>query len=1578
MKLITRFSLFAVAMSLFFTANDMSAVAEDKQMFPDVWGRDNLEFVKEHISDGTFAWMDAYESLRAFCEKELASAPYTVMDKDLVPPSGDRHDYVSMGRYWWPDPEKPDGLPYVRRDGQSNPELEKLDRVRLGKMSGAVTRLALMYYLSGEEKYAVKAAELLDVWFLDEETRMNPSLTYGQYVPGHNGNKGRSEGIIDTYGFVEMLSGLYYLSASPAVTDEMLDGLRQWFSEYLDWMLTSKSGKGEHGAKNNHGVAYDIQVVAYAIFTGNTGVAEKFIADFPEKRIHAQIMPDGSQPRELARTTGFKYSVFNIGHFLDMCTLCGKDAADLFNDATDGDNSIAGAVRYMRQWLGRPQSEFPYQQITSWEDAQNALTWVLLRAAPLAGCPEYIRDFRQWCTSPASDLQRIIYGRNLTDVVAEGFGFAEGQLKVAVEASDSAAMASRLSGEGRPAVSPRTIEDGKLVMVPSRDWTSGFFPGELWYMYEYTGDSYWKTEAERFTANIEDQKTNAGTHDMGFKMYCSYGNGYRLTGDARYRDILLESAATLATRFNPNVGCIRSWDHGRDKWRYPVIIDNMMNLELLFWAFRETGDSTYYNIAVSHALTTIRNHFREDGSSWHVVDYDPDTGEVLKKQTHQGYNDDSAWARGQAWGLYGYTMCYRETGMKEFLEQAEKIASFMFSRSVPADGVFYWDYDDPKIPDVPRDASAAAVAASALYELSTYCPQLASDYRSRADRIVCSLNADYRAKAGGDYGFVLMHSTGAWNFEIDAPLVYADYYFLEALLRKRDIERASASAGLACSKQTLSEGWQFLREDVGSIWELVRPVPKGKPEEQPIWSEVTLPHTFNAEDAVDPDVNYYQGPGWYRTLIDVEPSWLDGRVLLEFEGAGQKTDVYVYMTKAGSHVGGYDKWYVDITDEVRDFLGSGESARFGGRIPLSIRCDNSKDAEMIPSSMSDFIIYGGLYRNVNLVSLPAVSAFSLKVDSVPDGDMAGGSSSISVEFLNPSGFWNADVDIVIKSPDGKTVVEDRKQDVRPYGTVHLGTYRIDDVSLWSPSEPSLYTVEVSVSTPAGTSSVSSRTGFRTILFEEKGPFILNGERLLLRGTHRHEDHAGTGAAMTPDVIRKEMQMIKDMGANFIRLGHYQQSDLVLDLCDSLGIMVWEEIPWCRGGLGGDAYKAQARRMLRNMIGQHYNHPSVILWGLGNENDWPGDFPSFSEDAIRDFMSELDSIAHSLDPSRYTSIRRCAFCSDIPDVYSPSVWAGWYSGAYRDYVSKTKAEFRKTDRMFHAEWGGDSHAGRNAEYIPDDLKTADKNGDWSETYIVKLFDWHLKEQEKMPWLTGAAFWTFKDFATPLRPLNPVPYVNQKGVVQRDLTPKESYYVFQSYWTDRPMMHIYGHDWPVRWGAEGEEKEVLVYSNCPEVELFLNGESLGVKRRKSQDFPAAGLHWDVVFQPGENTLRAVSADGAVEDEITLEYQTEKWGEPASVEIETVLEEDGQAVVHVQVVDSNGIPCLDEAGFFEFGIAGDGELVQNQGTVTGSRKVQARNGRGEIRIRTNGGFSCVSASYEGVKTTFDAIFPAEAGRN
>lgn len=332
------------------------------------------------------------------------------------------------------------------------------------------------------------------------------------------------------------------------------------------------------------------------------------------------------------------------------------------------------------------------------------------------------------------------------------------------------------------------------------DWRSGFFPGSVWYLYELTGDSTLVPLAEKYTEAIEEAKNLTYHHDIGFIINCSFGNGRRFVKSAEYDSVLVQAAKSLCTRFRPGAGIIQSWNVSPDSWQgqrgwtCPVIIDNMMNLELLFEATKITGDSSFYNVAVTHANTTLKEHFRPDGSCYHVIDYNPETGEVLHRNTGQGYADESAWSRGQAWAIYGYTMCYRETGDQRYLDQAVKTFNFMRNhKNMPADKVPYWDMDAPDVPNEPRDASTAAVMASALYEMSTYPTEDAASYKQYADEIMESLASDeYTARPGENGRFILKHSTGSLphNSEVDVPLNYADYYYLEALKRKRDIEKA--------------------------------------------------------------------------------------------------------------------------------------------------------------------------------------------------------------------------------------------------------------------------------------------------------------------------------------------------------------------------------------------------------------------------------------------------------------------------------------------------------------------------------------------------------------------------------------------------------------------------------------------------------------------------------------------------------------------------------------------------------------------------------------------------------------------
>ena len=325
-------------------------------------------------------------------------------------------------------------------------------------------------------------------------------------------------------------------------------------------------------------------------------------------------------------------------------------------------------------------------------------------------------------------------------------------------------------------------------------WCSGFYPGSLWYIYEYTQSDAVKLLAEKNTLKLDSIQYVTHDHDVGFQLNCSYGNGLRLTGNEDYRKVLYQGAKSLATRFNPLTGVIRSWDFvpkTRD-WKYPVIIDNMMNLELLFWATQATGDSTFYDIAVKHADTTLKNHFRADNSLYHGLNYNPETGEIKHYQGGQGFSEKSAWARGQAWGLYGYTLMYRFTKERKYLEQAIKIAEFTLNHpNMPKDLIPYWDYNAPGIPDALRDASAAAINCSGLLELSQYVSEeRAKKYYKVAEKMLQTLSSPaYTAEEGTNGGFILKHSVGniPSGTEVDMPLTYADYYYVEALCRYKSL-----------------------------------------------------------------------------------------------------------------------------------------------------------------------------------------------------------------------------------------------------------------------------------------------------------------------------------------------------------------------------------------------------------------------------------------------------------------------------------------------------------------------------------------------------------------------------------------------------------------------------------------------------------------------------------------------------------------------------------------------------------------------------------------------------------------------
>lgn len=648
-------------------------------------------------------------------------------------------------------------------------------------MANAVYRLSLAYYFSGEEKYAQKATELIRVWFIDKKTKVNPNLRFAQHIPGKA--DGRCYGVIDAYSYVKMLDGVQLLEKSKSFTQKDSKLLKAWFSQLLKWLLTHPQAIEESYQKNNHATAYDVQVAAYALYTGNKKVFSDIVDNFSKRRIATQIMPDGKQPYELRRTLAFGYSQYNLTHIIDLMLMIKHQGVDFRQYCVSGEHSFFKAMDFLAPYMGKSVSDWPYQQISGWEDKQQEMAKDFYRTYLLdESRKDYFQIYRNVKMRDWRDLFVLTYEKptKLDNAMAN----ADEQLHYALKCTSEA----RKTAKGNK-VNPRSIDkDGNLVLVGPKDWCSGFFAGTLWQMYQYSHMQFWRENAVSNTWLIESAKWHKGTHDLGFMIGDSFGKAYQLTGEQSYRDVMLQAARTLCTRYSPKVGCIRSWDHNADRWTFPVIIDNMMNLEILFEAYKLTGDKSFYDIAVSHANVTIKNHFRDDYSSYHVVDYDPVTGTVRSRVTHQGYSDDSFWSRGQGWALYGYTMCYRYTHDLRYLEQAKNIAKFLFSlKNMPEDGIFFWDMKDPSIPDVPRDASAAALVASAFYELQAYVgAELGKQYIAYADKIVNSLIDHYQAPVGSNQGFLLLHSTGnkPANSEIDVPINYADYFYMEALRRK--------------------------------------------------------------------------------------------------------------------------------------------------------------------------------------------------------------------------------------------------------------------------------------------------------------------------------------------------------------------------------------------------------------------------------------------------------------------------------------------------------------------------------------------------------------------------------------------------------------------------------------------------------------------------------------------------------------------------------------------------------------------------------------------------------------------------
>ncbi len=1108
---------------------------------------------------------------------------------------------------------------------------------------------------------------------------------------------------------------------------------------------------------------------------------------------------------------------------------------------------------------------------------------------------------------------------------------------------------------------PLYTVNGKWKVSDKPNWFAGFTGGELWNMYEMTGDESLRERAIKHADQLLQYANLDNTHDLGFIFFPTVVKAYQITGDEKYKNAAIQAARMLMKRFNQNGHFIRAWGKlGTSDKEGTMIIDTMMNLELLFWASQVTGDMDFYKIAYEHAITSMNELIRNNYSSYHSVQFDPSTGKIIKKGTIQGYSDESTWARGQAWGIYGFAIAYKYTHDKRFLNVSLRMADYFVNR-LPADFVPYWDLDLYG-GNVFRDASAGAIAASGMYLLSDLSKDKSDceKYFNEAEQITNSLISNYlftKSKRTAEEG-ILLHTVYNYNskLDIDESFPCGDFYFIEALKKKYDVEKQNHFIIDKPERQVFKfdNNWFYLQDNLEDVDKLFLSTKK--------WEKVNLPHTWNRFDNLDGEPGYRRAGSWYQKNLFVPKLNYGQKVVLNFEAANIVGQVYVNDKLAGGHVGGYVGFEVDITS----FLKQGEENN------IKIRVDNSYNPNIIPSQKSDFFIYGGLVRNVWLKILPGnhLQSFHVVISKVSD---ASAETSINAK-LNIGAETNAVIQAKLFDPKGRLVeeVKSKKKLVQGDNDVELKFNKIKKPMLWSPDAPNLYTVKVILlDSKKIIDSLSDQIGYRWYEFKDHGPFYLNGKRLLVRGTHRHEDYAGYGEAMPDSLQIKDIKMIKEMGANFVRLAHYPQSPLVYKECDKLGLLVWDELPWCRGGVGKEEWKENTERLFEEQINQNFNHPSIIIWSLGNELDWMPDFPEYggNTDSLKSFLRVLNNIAHTIDPSRLTAVRKYEGAAKIVDVFSPSIWAGWYSGVYKNYQKAIEDAQKKFPHLIHVEYGGDSHVGRHNEnpidgegiLNPDEWdEKANKvkvpniasMGDWSENYIVDLFDWHLRYTEQTTTFAGNAQWSFKDFPTPLRPEDPIPYMNQKGLVDRAGNPKDAYYVFKSYWTKKPAFcYIESHTWTVRSGPKNADREVRVYSNCSQVELFLNGVSQGKLKKDITKFPASGLSWKVRFNEGANKLKALGFEDnkqTAPDTMTVQYTSVKNGRPDDILIKAEKISNGNYMITATAVDSKGRRCLDYNSRVYFSKIGDGNLMEDYGTPSGSSIIEMANGQARIEFK------------------------------
>lgn len=1066
---------------------------------------------------------------------------------------------------------------------------------------------------------------------------------------------------------------------------------------------------------------------------------------------------------------------------------------------------------------------------------------------------------------------------------------------------------------------PRTFEHGKLVLT-EKDWTVGFFPGSLWYLYEGTGDATWRTEAERLMPRIEAHQHDRGTHDVGFILFCSYGNGLRLTQNPAYIPVLRNGAASLASRFNPATGATRSWDHNADRWRFPVIIDNMMNLELLLWAAE--FDPALRDIALRHADTTLRHHFRPDASCFHVVDYDPQTGAVRSRVTHQGAADSSAWARGQAWAIYGYTVLYRFTRDERYLAQARRTADFYrLHPRLPADKIPYWDFDAPNIPNAPRDASAAAVVASALFELADYLPgPERAPYREFAEATLRSLASPaYLAAPGENGGFLLKHCTGNLprGSEVDTPLNYADYYFLEALLRAR--------ARLASGRVTvnLNPDWRFVKADPAGA--------ESPAFDDAAWERVSLPHTFNDTDTFDNwslpghrgEQQQWSGRTWYRKTFAAPAAWRGRKVFIEFEAVRQVAEVYLNGRKLGTAKSGFTPFGFDLTPHLRfdapnvlavmadnrfmkdpmdpslapqaatdakthPNLGQ-LSKHFNSTIPASL---DELQADQIPWNNPHWHpAHGGIYRNVRLhvtdplhVTLPLYSfletegpyAYAAKVSAesaefglevpVRNERTADQRFTVAARLVDADGrvAWEQSQDATLaRGADGKFKFSAQLRQPR----------------LWEPGYPHLYRCDIALLVDGTTvDRTSVPLGVRAIRWDAATGLWINGAHTKLHGWGQKSTNEwpGLGAAL-PDWLQfYTLDLMRRAGGNFVRWGHVPGGPAQIAAADRLGIVTLQPGVDGESDTVGGAWALRAATF-RDVIVYFRNHPSIFLWEGGNQK------------ISREHAAELRGYMDRFDPHgqrAYTHRRADAVTAEFMDV-----GIGTEGGREIARLPVVEGEYNREESPRRV-W--DDFSPPNFGYPEAKGQTYQLT---SEQFAVNQVKHYVNKLGPLSH-AGGANWIFSDTTSGGRVA--VEVARASGEVDGVRLPKEAYFVTQVMFTYEPRVHIVGH-WSY---PAGTKKDVFAVANTGgEVELLLNGRSLG------RAWPEKNFLYrfaDVVFEPGE--LKAVAHDREGRATATATLVTA--GPAVALRLSPIIAPDGWqadgsdvALVDVEAVDAAG---------------------------------------------------------------------------